>query len=111
VGNRPQSSAGVAREAALLRFTSGISAVRLRVRPDETATLVIPGVPELGVRANPSGSELTVELYWTSSVHRTASGLVKVASLRLVRREPGLFEVTGAAPIEIAWENAKAKPN
>ena len=103
--------AGVVREAALLRFTSGTSTVSLRVRRDETATLAIPGVPELGVRAVPSGSELTVELYRNSGRRGTPNGLVRVASLRLVRREPALFEVAGAARIDIAWENGQAKPN
>jgi len=110
VDNRQRGSAAEVSGAAQLRFTSGASTARLRVGPDEMATLVIPGVPELRVRAIPSGSELTVELYWKPATGRSANGFVRVTALRLVRGEPGLFEVSGATPIVIVWEGPAAKP-
>lgn len=110
VDNRQQGSADGAAGATVLRFTSGASTARLRVGSDEMATLVLPGIPELRVRAIPSRSELTVELYWKSAAGRAARDLNRATALRLVRGEPGLFEVSGATPIVIVWEGPAAKP-
>lgn len=102
--HREQGLAAGATTAVTLRFTRDRVTVRLRVQKGELATMVLPGVPVLRVRAIRAGSELTVELFRQAGTAPAASGLPRVAALRLARRAPALVTFAGTAPIAIAWE-------
>jgi hypothetical protein len=89
-----------------LRFTRGSTSVQLRAGAGQLATVVLPGVPELRVRAVPSGADLSIEIYRALPAGAAPSVLARIAALTLTRRIPGELTLAQAGPISIAWEDA-----
>ncbi len=103
---RPQSAAAAGHVPGhVLRVTSGASTVRLRPGAGEMATVTLPGVPELQVRAIPAGSELTVEFHQASLAGAAAGGLARIASLRLTPGVPGELTLPGSLTVRVVWED------
>lgn len=102
---RPQSAAAAGNGLGhVLRVTSGASTVRLRPGTGEMATVTLPGVPELQVRAIPAGSELTVEFHQAPSAGGAARRLARIASLRLTPGVPGELTLPGSRTVKVVWE-------
>jgi hypothetical protein len=85
-----------------LRVTSGASTVRIQPGADGSATLTLPGFPELQVLTVPWGSEMTVEL---SSRGGSLERVFRIAQLRLTREIPATLTMANGTAVTFAWED------
>lgn len=103
---RPQTAAAEGSGLGqVLRVTSGASTVSLRPGAGEMATVTLPGVPELQLRAIPAGSELTVEFHQAPNANAAARRLARIASLRLTPAVPGELTLPGGLTVRVVWED------
>lgn len=100
-GRVPGATAAGDAGGNVIRVTSGPSTIRLRPGPDGMTTIVLPGVRELGLRAEQSGAELALDVY---SAATPPDRPRRLARLRLTPAIPAELAVEGNTPIRFAWE-------
>jgi hypothetical protein len=88
-----------------LSCTRDSTTVRLQVREGDLAALVLPGMPELRIRAIRVDSQLKVELYRRPLTSDPSDALVRLAKLLLLPHEAGRLVLAGR-PIDIAWDTS-----